>query len=427
MFGQTGRLGSIGGSRALRLLAAAYISPRLTFSRAQASGAVATGLAMDGTTWTSYAADVPRFVSPANGLLIGGQRTNRVRNPRGEGVTVGTIGSGGAMPTNYSLNAGGLAVDIVATGTTNGVSWVRYRAYGTSTSTALIITFDTTFAIPASASQTWSGSWFYRLVDAPLPPLSHFTRISSRDSGGAALANGSVAFTPTATFQRFDRAQALSSSGSTAYVTFAYSTSNTTGAAYDWTFEIGWPQIELGAFASTPMLPVVGTPAASTRGADLVTATLTSLSIPATGACTLLWSGVMAQTAPAGSNQTFFETGDGTFNNRVAVAVSANSANIVGYRAAAGAFVATGTVGTMAANVDLRVGQTITGSGGYSISVNGGAVVTGSGAPTSGLNQLRLGSAATGTAALFGLTASTLLLPPMSADALRRWVGRISL
>src|SRR3546814_283520 len=39
----------------------------------------------------------------AKGAFIGGAFTNKIRNPRGEGGTVGVIGSGGELPT-YMLN-----------------------------------------------------------------------------------------------------------------------------------------------------------------------------------------------------------------------------------------------------------------------------------------------------------------------------------
>jgi hypothetical protein len=39
------------------------------------------------------------------------------------------------------------------------------------------------------------------------------------------------------------------------------------------------PQLELGPAASTPILPPSGSPGASTRGADLVTASLAALGI----------------------------------------------------------------------------------------------------------------------------------------------------
>ncbi len=391
-----------------RLVDTGQLRPPSALTRAQINTSV-TALGADGVTWASFAANVPRFTGTGQRLLIGGQRTNSVRNPRGESATVGTIGSGGAMPTNYSLNAGGLAVDIVATGTTNGVSWVRYRAHGTSTSTALIITFDTTFAIPASASQTWSGSWFYRLVDAPLPPLSHFTRISSRDSGGAALANGSVAFTPTATFQRFDRAQALSSSGSTAYVTFAYSTSNTTGAAYDWTFEIGWPQIELGAFASTPILPSIGTPAASTRGADSLAIGLRNFLPSATG--TLLMSGV----APVLSgSHTLLQLHAGSDANRFLVVASGTALSLQRSLAGASASVA---AGNLVAGQVFRLALSVNAAGRAAMSLNGAAAVAVTGGPTSGLATILLGSQLGGAAALHGEVSHLSTLPHVAADA----------
>ena len=44
----------------------------------------------------------------------------------------------------------------------------------------------------------------------------------------------------------------------------------TSGAAVDITFDLYWPQLEQGEFATSPILPPVGTVAASTRAADLL-------------------------------------------------------------------------------------------------------------------------------------------------------------
>jgi hypothetical protein len=212
----------------------------------------------------------PTTLAPL-GLLIEEQRTNSLRNSTGVGAVVGTPGT---APTNWFITgtSSGITREITAIGVEDGINYIDVRFFGTASATLNhTLSTDTATQIAASSGQSWSGSFYARLVAGSLNDLTVTTRLSSRDSGGAALETiGTITLTPTSAALKTQRAV---SSGtvlnvSTAYILqqllFAYNS----GAVIDATFRIGLPQLELGAFA-TSVIPT--TTAATTRTADVAT------------------------------------------------------------------------------------------------------------------------------------------------------------
>ena len=395
------------------------LNPLASLARAQVSTSV-TAPGADGLTWAEFAANAPRFAGTAQRLLVEGQRGNLLRNPRREGAALGVIGAGGALPTNWSFLSGqvGLQVEILALGSVDGVQTVTLRFTGTATGTSIQMSFEPITQVVATPSSIWSASVFQRQEAAPAPPSSHRLQILNRNSGGTLLAGspGAASFTPGAALQRTVLTGTLSSDVNVARVNAQYSALLTSGQAYDWTITLGWPQLEQAGFASTPVLPPAGAPAASTRGADLVTAPLVGLGIGGAGASTLLWSGVLAQAAPAGVAQAILALDDGTANNRFALVNAAGGASLVAERALAGA-VASAALGTHTPGAALRLGMAVDGAGRLAVSLNGGAAVVVTGGPAAGLTTLRLGNLATGAAAMFGETALLRVLPQALSDA----------
>lgn len=187
---------------------------------------------------------------------------------------------------------------------------------------------------------------------------------------------------------------------------------------------VQYAQLEQGAFAST----YIHATAASTRGADLVTATPASLGIGGNGACTVLWSGVLPQAAPSGSNQILFTIDDGGTNNRISIINSAGGASVVPVRYAAGAYADAGTIGSLVAGAAFAVGWSANGAGGVASSLNGAAVGTLTGAPSSGLTTFRVGTNAAGVGNLFGDTYYLDIIPRAVSDAtLQRLVAAMPL
>jgi hypothetical protein len=235
-------------------------------------------------------------------------------------------------------------------------------------------------------------------------------------AGGLVTSTGtSLSGVSAAALQRVEIRKTLA--GTTERVTMDVRFSYALGAVVDVTFRFAAPQLEQGAFSSTPILPPVGTPAASTRGTDSVTATRASLGIAANGACTLLWSGMIPQAAPAGVAQTILQFDDGTANNRYLLRNVAGGSAIAVNRVTAGAAAGDISLGTMTPGTPFRAGITINAAGRIAGCLNGGAVVAITGGPTSGLTALRLGNDTAGTTAMFGETASLRVLPFALTDA----------
>lgn len=220
-----------------------------------------------------YAADTQRIAS--EGLLIEPGRINHVRNARGEGAATGVVGSGGALPTYWSVfQSGGLDTEVVALLNGSGFSGVRLRASGTATGGQYSIDFETTTGIVAAPSQAWSVRLFHRLHAAPAPPTGYLGRITGRTSAGAAV-TGNI-FTPamaapTATLAPVSFGATLTGDGSIARMTPGWRANLAAGQAHDFTVDICFPQAEQAEDSTTAILPPPGSLQAGTRAAETAT------------------------------------------------------------------------------------------------------------------------------------------------------------
>ena len=167
-------------------------------------------------------------------------------------------------------------------------------------------------------------------------------------------------------------------------------------------------QIEARGFATSYVEVSSG---AATRGVDLISATLADLGV--TSGITMLWSGLIYQAPATAGEQTIFQVSDGTANNRYRLISESGSGNILLLRATAG--VGGPNIITPESprptNSIFKIGLSINISTGTAISsLNGRAVGTITGGPTSGLTLFNLGSA-NGSAPMFGETTSIRILP----------------
>lgn len=359
---------------------------------------MSTALGANGTTWSEFGADVPRFSGTSRRLLVEGQRTNLNTNPRGEG------GSGTTMPTGWTPSFGGLAITSVTQTTRNGILGVALRFAGTPTSTGgqTIQQFGNTEVVAIGTSVT--NQIFAELLAGTLTNVSGFALRCN-------VEGGSTTFTPGA-FANIQNVRVTTGTSSSTQVRWHY---NDTVTPVDFTIFLGGASREHAAFCSTPILPAVGTPAASTHGADLISASLASLSIGANGACTVLWSGVIPQNAPAGARQSIVQIDDGTAANRYIWSNEAGGATIAVTRVTGGA--ASGVAaGSMTAGTPFASGISLNGSGRAAISQSGGAIFSVTGGPTS-LTTLRLGSNVASAENMFGETARLSILPYALSDA----------
>lgn len=313
-----------GGGAARTLIEPNFISPSVTFSGAQAVGVEATGLT--GAGWQTFGSNVPRFVAPNGGLLIGGQRTNLLTTARAPATETVTVTA--AAHTLSFIGTGSIALSGAATGT----------LAGTGASNRVTLTFT-----PSAGSLTLTVS-------------------------------GSVTL----------------------------------------------PQLELGSFASTPILPPVGSPGASTRGGDIVTAPLSSLGVSSNGACTVLWRGAFDVTN-IGTAQTIVAVQqDGTDTSRYNLQLSASGVPQV-LRVTAGVnAIANFTGSPHTPGAVLRAGMCIDGAGrvaGVFEGYNSGAALAVTGGPTNSLTTLHCGSSTTGARPMWGTVERLQVLPRVVSDA----------
>lgn len=278
--------------------------------------------------WSPFLSNVPRITN--KGLLVEELRTNSLRN---NSMQDAVAGSPGTLPTNWTTltSTGGLTQTIVGVGTTDGIDYIDIRWAGTSSnSTPTARGFEANTQIAAAVGQTWSSSVFATLIGGSIVNTGGIVlRIRERDAGGASLDTGSgPALTLTAGALGNNRHMLIRTlaQATTAFAVpeIAFAPSGV-GLAIDLTLRIGWPQLELGSFATSPIRT---TGAAATRAADVVTVT----TLPAFGAAYSIF-GKGSPNAPLAytSTQSLFSIDDGSTNNRLLVfrAVSSGLPNVI--------------------------------------------------------------------------------------------------
>ena len=147
--------------------------------------------------------------------MIEESRTNSIRNSQAGGATVGVIGSGGALPTNWATGSvSGISYEVIGTGTVSGFSYLDLKISGTNSSGSSvnpIFSFEATTVIVASSAQSWTGSCYIALQAGSLAGASSFNiDVTERDSGGAFLAASATGFTPTSALTRISHSRTFS-------------------------------------------------------------------------------------------------------------------------------------------------------------------------------------------------------------------------
>lgn len=380
--------GAKGPSLDLNFLRGGTIDPRITFTRAS----TATYFDVTGTLQTAVAnaprTDYDPTTHAIRGLLIEEARTNSIRNPRAEGAVVGTPGT---APTNWTIAAAtSLSSSVIGTGTETGIPYVDVRMFGTATAAQCQVFAETTTAVAAVNGQVWDTSIYLRLVGGTLSGISSIQLgISQRTNTGVAIADlfgsalASITGAPLAT-QRFDTAQTLNQA--TVAFIFPKLLLTNTLTAIDFTLRIGAPQLELGAFVTSLMLPVVATPAASARAVDNATMPVASWYNPTMG------SVVAEAMTPVSTTQTnglvLFD--DGTLNNRLVLReLIANAISCI-YVVSNSITTTAAPPGTFTTGTPFKAG-TVMQANTLAATLNGATPVSASGAAPAGLTMLRIG------------------------------------
>jgi len=270
-------------------------------------------------SYVSYATDEPAFEFNSDGsykgLLVEPASKNEVRNGSATGSTAGTIGSGGAFPTNWQdISSGsGLTIEVIGTGTENGVNYIDIKASGTATGSQFVLAFESVF-ISAADTEVWTESAFLKLVDDTNLYNDVKLRTYNYDSGGFFVNSitGSALTVSTTSLDRFEETFTLS--GATiAFTRPAIVFSLTATNSYDFTVRIGWVQMEESPIATSP---IPTTSAAVTRVKDDITQTSASSLIGQTEGTLYVevdWR------LTSGVDQALLDVSDGTFSNRLII------------------------------------------------------------------------------------------------------------
>jgi hypothetical protein len=215
----------------------------------------------------------PSTLAPL-GFLIEEARTNSIRNNTMQGAVAGTPGT---VPTGWILStaSGNLtAREIVGVGTENGVNYidVRFEASGAVTG---VVQFIAGNLVAASNGQQWVTSNFCKLQGGTLANVTVQHVLAEANAGGTFIAGGTSNFTPTTAALNTQRRE-YARTNTQALTAFVYSAVFVVfSGAGNITLRIGLPQLELGAFATSPILT---TAAAATRLADVASITGTNFS-----------------------------------------------------------------------------------------------------------------------------------------------------
>jgi hypothetical protein len=233
--------------------------------------------------------DQPRFDhGPASrqslGLLVEDERTNSIRNNTMQGAVAGTPGT---LPTNWFFaTAAGITSEVVSIGTANGIAFLRFRVSGTPSSTSSSrFECESLTGVAAANGQSWTSSVYLKLHSGAQSNLGIAHRVLGRSSGFTGFNLVESTITLASSFQR----SAITTTHANANIIYTTTDLNftfTSGQAVDCTLDIGLPQLEQGAFA-TSVIPTTTT--ALTRpvdsavidGTGVITGTYTLVEKPA--------------------------------------------------------------------------------------------------------------------------------------------------
>lgn len=218
--------------------------------------------------YTSDRLNFPRvdYSDGSASFLLEPQRTNSIRNSIASGAVAGNPGT---TPTNWSAIGTSLGItrSISAVGTENGLSYIDIKFEGTATSTGTINTrFEQQSQIAASNGQAWTLSTYIKNVSGTVPTL---TLTMGERSSSAYVKFATQNITTDTSLNRYVYSRSIDGGATVVAVDVFLDLNIVNGQTYDFVIRIAQPQMELGAFATTPIFTLGS--AAVTRLADTFT------------------------------------------------------------------------------------------------------------------------------------------------------------
>ncbi|HEY8609674.1 MAG TPA: hypothetical protein VIL69_00095 [Roseomonas sp.] len=401
MIGTSPAIHALGGG-SLRLVGAGALLGSISFNRASSGWSIGA----NGATWMASAPDAPRFNGVARRLLVEGQRTNGLTNPRLE-FTGGPSFPTTIRPRNWVYSSSTFSLIEYTPATENGLPCVDIRLVATAASSVLIYTGSHN-EVPTAINTAWTGSVCSRLVSGDATGLTNcYNRVLFRQADLSAATAGAVD-TPLSLTASLTRTIVTNNSGADGVYAQQAIRFGCTGAG-EWIIRVGGMQIEQGAMASSLILSSPGVAAAVTRAADVPTLVLTAMQAQrGTLVGTFMFSTSDAVT------QGLFTLHDGTSNNRLGLRGSAAGLGLV--RAVGGSSSFSGFSAALSAGVPFKAALSWD-AGGFSAAINGTAVPAIAGA-TPVVNSLTLGHGLAPTGfTLFGEIGPLDLHPTRLPDA----------
>lgn len=310
---------------------------------------------------TQFANNVSRQVYDpvtlaAQGTLLEPSSSNQIVNPRMEGASAPSTfptGSGG-------FATGGLTRSVVGIGYEDGIPYLDMRVSGTTTGTA-IAAYQPVLptVIAAATGQTWTFSTFLRVVGGALGAPNYVrVGINEMTSGGAFVTGGFISPTPITAALRTQQniyTRTLSGGATVAFAEPTITIQYPISTVVDVTLRIGLPQMEQQDWASSPIMPPVGSPAVSTRATEFLSLPLPFAGFPGAAGWSVMMELIRAPSDVFGALIGLSASGD--FNNCSYVSQAAGGLTSV-IKKVAGVAVTSPSAGNMPANTATRFALT---------------------------------------------------------------------
>jgi ribosomal protein S19 len=231
---------------------------------------------------------------------------------------VGASVAGNTLPTNWNRqNSSGLTQTVVGVGVENGLQYVDINLSGIATGANDAYSYDN--SITASISQTWTNSWYFKLVTS----TPNLVRLAMQEFNGSTFLNVVTQdITPGTSLARYAQTKTLVGTGvnnvrAMIYVNFVI------GQTYNTTIRLAAPQMELGTYATTF---IKTSTAAVTRVEDAAFKTGVSSLIGQTEGTIFINvnNRILGQT-----NRYLFQVSDSTGSNSISVNYSSAQASTI--------------------------------------------------------------------------------------------------